>query len=196
MITMKIALASNNQGKVKEFQQLLGHDVELITMTDLGLASPDETGLTFVENALIKAQFVARHANMPTIADDSGLCVPALNGEPGLYSSRYAGFPTNHQNNMAKLLTEMDGLSAEQRGAYFYCIIVMIQCETDPTPIIGEGRWDGQILLSPQGTRGFGYDPVFQPNGYDCSAAELDALIKNQLSHRYQALQALRSQLV
>ena len=188
---MKIALASNNAGKVREFNELLGHQHELVTMADLGIESPEETGLTFIENAILKARFVAEHTDLPTLADDSGLCVPALGGAPGLYSSRYAGEPGNHQHNVAKLLENMQSLTGQDRQAYFYCIVVYLQTATDPAPLIGEGRWHGIILDKPRGQGGFGYDPIFGADDGKLSSAELDAATKNKLSHRRQALQAL-----
>jgi XTP/dITP diphosphohydrolase len=190
---MRLVLASGNAGKVVELEQLLaGSGVQLVAQTQLGVSDADETGLTFVENALIKARHAARATGMPALADDSGICVNALDGAPGLYAARYAGTHGDSAANNAKLLRELDGVPAEQRQAYFIAVLVVLRHADDPAPLIAEGRWHGRILEAPRGTGGFGYDPLFLPDGYDVSAAELDPALKNRLSHRGQALAILR----
>lgn len=190
---MRLVLASGNAGKVVELEQLLaGSGVQLVAQTQLGVSDADETGLTFVENALIKARHAARATGMPALADDSGICVNALDGAPGLYAARYAGTHGDSAANNAKLLRELDGVPAERRQAYFIAVLVVLRHPDDPAPLIAEGRWHGRILEAPRGTGGFGYDPLFLPDGYDVSAAELDPALKNRLSHRGQALAILR----
>ncbi|SFW54701.1 RdgB/HAM1 family non-canonical purine NTP pyrophosphatase [Luteibacter sp. UNCMF366Tsu5.1] len=190
---MRLVLASGNAGKVIELEQLLaGSDVHLVAQTQLGVSDADETGLTFVENALIKARHAARATGMPALADDSGICVDALGGAPGLYAARYAGTHGDSAANNAKLLRELDGIPAERRQAYFIAVLVVLRHADDPAPLIAEGRWHGRILEAPRGNGGFGYDPLFLPDGYDVSAAELDPALKNRLSHRGQALAILQ----
>lgn len=190
---MRLVLASGNAGKVVELEQLLaGSGVQLVAQTQLGVSDADETGLTFVENALIKARHAARATGMPALADDSGICVDALDGAPGLYAARYAGTHGDSAANNAKLLRELDGIPAERRQAYFIAVLVVLRHADDPAPLIAEGRWHGRILEAPRGTGGFGYDPLFLPDGYDVSAAELDPALKNRLSHRGQALAILQ----
>ncbi|HXO99639.1 MAG TPA: RdgB/HAM1 family non-canonical purine NTP pyrophosphatase [Luteibacter sp.] len=191
---MRIVLASGNAGKVVELEQLLaGSDVQLVAQTSLGVSDADETGLTFVENALIKARHAARATGLPALADDSGICVDALNGAPGLYAARYAGTHGDSTANNAKLLRELDGVPAERRSAYFIAVLVLLRHAEDPAPLIAEGRWHGRILEAPRGEGGFGYDPLFLPDGHDVSAAELEPARKNRLSHRGQALALLKA---
>jgi XTP/dITP diphosphohydrolase len=191
---MRIVLASGNAGKVIELQQLLaGSDVELVAQTSLGVDDADETGLTFVENALIKARHAARATGLPALADDSGICVDALNGAPGLYAARYAGTHGDSAANNAKLLRELDGVPLERRSAYFIAVLVLLRHADDPAPLIAEGRWHGRILEAPRGDGGFGYDPLFLPDGHDVSAAQLEPSRKNRLSHRGQALALLKA---
>jgi XTP/dITP diphosphohydrolase len=191
---MRIVLASGNAGKVIELQQLLaGSDVELVAQTSLGVDDADETGLTFVENALIKARHAARATGLPALADDSGICVDALNGAPGLYAARYAGTHGDSAANNAKLLRELDGVPLERRSAYFIAVLVLLRHADDPAPLIAEGRWHGRILDAPRGDGGFGYDPLFLPDGHDVSAAQLEPARKNRLSHRGQALALLKA---
>jgi XTP/dITP diphosphohydrolase len=191
---MRIVLASGNAGKVIELEQLLtGSDVELVAQTSLGVDDADETGLTFVENALIKARHAARATGLPALADDSGICVDALNGAPGLYAARYAGTHGDSAANNAKLLRELDGVPPERRSAYFIAVLVLLRHADDPAPLIAEGRWHGRILEAPRGEGGFGYDPLFLPDGHDVSAAELEPARKNRLSHRGQALALLKA---
>lgn len=193
---MRIVLASGNAGKVTELRQLLaGSDIDLVPQTELGVSDADETGLTFVENALIKARHAARATGLPALADDSGICVDALDGAPGLYAARYAGVHGDSAANNAKLLRELDGVPAEKRTAYFIAVLVLLRHADDPAPLIAEGRWHGRILQAPRGTGGFGYDPLFLPDGSDLGAGELDAELKNRLSHRGQALAVLKARL-
>lgn len=193
---MKLVLASGNAGKLTELCQLLGDfDIELIAQSELGVDNAEETGLSFVENALLKARHAARVTGLPALADDSGLCVDALDGAPGLYSARYAGTHGDHAANNAKLLHDLSDVAEERRGAFFICVLALLRHVDDPAPLIAEGRWHGRILDSPCGAQGFGYDPLFLPEGRVHSAAELDANLKNSLSHRGQALARLRDQL-
>jgi XTP/dITP diphosphohydrolase len=192
----RIVLASGNRGKLAELHDLLGDSgIELVSQSSLGVKDAEETGLTFVENALIKARHAARITGMPALADDSGICVDALNGAPGLYAARYAGTHGDNAANNAKLLRALQGVPANERQAYFIAVLVLVEHAEDPAPIIAEGRWHGHILDAPRGDRGFGYDPLFLPDGSTESAAEMDASLKNRLSHRGQALALLRSRL-
>jgi XTP/dITP diphosphohydrolase len=168
---------------------------EVITQGSLGISDADETGLTFVENALLKARHAALASGLPALADDSGLCVDHLQGAPGLYSARYSGGHGNAAANNAKLLREMNGVPAAERGAFFICVLVLLRHADDPAPLIAEGRWYGRILDEGRGSGGFGYNPVFLPEGYNESVAEMDAALKNRLSHRGQALAKLHAQL-
>ena len=192
----RIVLASSNRGKLAEFNALLAHSgFEVVTQLSLGIDDAKETGLTFVENALLKARHAAQSSGMPALADDSGLCVEYLGGAPGLYSARYAGHHGDNAANNAKLLRELDGVPAEQRGAFFICALVLLRRADDPTPLIVEGRWYGRVLEAPRGLRGFGYDPLFLPRSQSVSSAELDPALKNRLSHRGQALARLQARL-
>jgi XTP/dITP diphosphohydrolase len=193
---MKFVVASSNAGKLAEFRDLLGEaGYEFVTQGELGVADAEETGLTFVENALLKARHAARVTGLPALADDSGLCVDALDGAPGLYSARYAGAHGDAQANIAKLLDAMKDVPRAQRTAHFIAVIVLLRHAEDPQPVIAEGRWSGLILDAPRGDRGFGYDPVFLDPENNLSAAEFDPAIKNRLSHRGRALAALRQKL-
>jgi XTP/dITP diphosphohydrolase len=188
----EIILASSNQGKVREINQLLtGLDLHVQPQTEYGVPDIEETGLTFVENAILKARNAAQHTGLPAIADDSGIEVDALRGEPGIYSARYAGEGASDQANLEKLLTELGDLPEEQRTARFQCLMVYMRHANDPTPLICQGTWEGRILFEPRGENGFGYDPVFYVPTHDCSSAELAADVKNSLSHRGQALRKL-----
>ena len=186
----QIVLASGNQGKIKEIQALLaGHQV--VTQSAFNVKEADETACTFVENALIKARNAALHCNLPTIADDSGLVVDALNGYPGVISARYAGVGATDQDNIKKLLLALDGVPEAQRTARFICVMVFMAHANDPCPIIAQGVWEGKILTKPVGSNGFGYDPVFWVPDQQCASAELSAEDKNAISHRGQALRSL-----
>lgn len=192
----KIVLGTNNQGKVKELHNLLvdsGFDV--IAQSEFNVPDADETGLSFVENAIIKARHTAKLTGLPAIADDSGLAVDALDGAPGIYSARYAGEHGNDKQNIEKLLDALKDVPDEKRNAYFYCALVFMRHANDPTPIICLGKWVGKILRSEQGQGGFGYDPVFYVPELGCSAAEISREQKSHISHRGQALQQLLTQL-
>ena len=192
----KLVLASGNAGKLAEFNRLLADaGIEVVAQQALGVEDAEETGLTFVENALLKARHASRHTGLPALADDSGLCVEALGGAPGLYSARYAGVHGDHAANIAKLLGELDGLLEARRNAHFHCTLVLVRHADDPDPLIAQGRWHGKILTTPRGAGGFGYDPVFLDPAHGLSAAEMPAELKNAVSHRGQALAGLRSTL-
>ena len=193
---MKLVLASGNAGKLVEMREVLGDlDIELVAQAELGIADAEETASTFVENAILKARHAARSSGLPALGDDSGICVDALDGAPGLFSARYAGRHGDSKANIARLLAELDGLPESARGAHFFCVIVLLRHAEDPAPLIAEGRWHGRILREPRGHRGFGYDPVFFDPRNGASAAELDPAVKNRISHRGQALARLREQL-
>jgi XTP/dITP diphosphohydrolase len=192
----RLVLASSNRGKLDELRELLAPSgFELVAQSDLGVDDVEETGSTFVENALLKARHAARIAGLPALADDSGLLVDALDGAPGLRSARYAGEHGNNAANNDLLLERMRDIAGNARGAHFYCVLVMLRSGDDPQPLIAEGVWRGRILDAPRGAHGFGYDPLFLPNGYAISSAELDPATKNRISHRGQALTALRAKL-
>jgi XTP/dITP diphosphohydrolase len=192
----RIVLASSNRGKLAEFNALFADSgFEVVAQASLGIDDAEETGLTFVENALLKARHAAQSSGLPALADDSGLCVDHLHGAPGLYSARYGGHHGDSATNNAKLLRELDGIPVEQRGAFFICALVLLRRADDPTPLIVEGRWLGRVLEAPRGVQGFGYDPLFLPDRQSLSAAELDPALKNRLSHRGQALARLRARL-
>jgi XTP/dITP diphosphohydrolase len=188
--TQQIVLASNNQGKIREIQALLP-DYSIIPQSEFIQTEVEETGVTFVENALLKARHAAQHSHLPVLADDSGLAVDALGGAPGIFSARYAGIGVSDQDNVNKLLIELSGLALEERTARFICVMVLIEHADDPVPIIAQGKWEGRISFHPSGANGFGYDPVFWLPEHDCSSAELSAEVKNSLSHRGQALRLL-----
>ncbi|HET6806841.1 MAG TPA: RdgB/HAM1 family non-canonical purine NTP pyrophosphatase [Frateuria sp.] len=192
----RLVLASGNRGKLAEFEDLLADSgFEVVTQASLGVLDIEETGTTFVENALLKARHAARITRLPALADDSGLCVEHLDGAPGLYSARYAGNHGDAAANRAKLLHALEGVPAERRGAFFICVLVLLRHADDPAPLIAEGRWHGRVLEAGRGDRGFGYDPLFLPEGQSLSAAELDPALKNRISHRGQALARLHAQL-
>ena len=192
----RLVLASSNRGKLAEFDHLLaGSGFEVVTQGSLGVLDIEETGTTFVENALLKARHAARITRLPALADDSGLCVEHLDGAPGLYSARYAGGHGDAAANRAKLLRALEGVPTERRGAFFICVLVLLQHADDPAPLIAEGRWHGRVLEAERGGSGFGYDPLFLPDGHTHSAAELEPALKNRLSHRGQALARLHAQL-
>lgn len=188
----QIVLASNNAGKIREIQALLP-DYQILPQAGFVSSEAEETGLTFVENALLKARHAARHCSFPVLADDSGLAVDALNGAPGIYSARYAGANSSDMDNNNKLLLELADIPFEERTARFICVIVLLEHEHDPVPLIAQGSWEGKILNHPQGENGFGYDPLFWVPSQNCSSAELPAEVKNALSHRGQALFQLAS---
>ncbi len=187
---MKLVLASGNAGKLAELRDLLaGSGVELIAQSELGIGDAEETGSTFVENAILKARHAARASGMAALADDSGLCVDALGGAPGLYSARYAGVHGDNAANNAKLLRELDGVPDARRAAHFTCVLALLRRAAAPDPIVPSGRWPGRMLHAPRGEHGFGYDPVFLPDdGGGLGSAELEPALKNRISHRGQAL--------
>jgi len=188
----KLVLASGNQGKLREFSQLFADkDIQVIPQNEFDTIEAEETGLSFVENAILKARNACKFSGLPALADDSGLEVDALKGAPGIYSARYAGPNASDQDNYLKLLEAMQGVPAEQRTARFQCVLVYMRHENDPTPQVFQGSWEGQILTEPSGAEGFGYDPVFLIPNEACSAAELTKERKNTLSHRGQAIQEL-----
>ena len=189
-----IVLASGNPGKIREIQAILQND-KILPQSQFNVAEPEETGSTFVENAIIKARNAALHCKLPAIADDSGLVVDALDGAPGVISARYAGIGASDQANLEKLLQAMPGVPEAQRTARFICVMVYLRHALDPTPIIAQGVWEGRILHHAVGDNGFGYDPVFWVEEYQCSSAQLAPELKNALSHRGQALQSLGRQL-
>ena len=186
----KIVLASGNLGKIKEIQAIL-MDYQLETQNNYNVPEAEETGTTFIENAIIKARNAAQYTGLAAIADDSGLVVDGLQGAPGVISARYAGGAASDEDNLQKLLTECAKISEQQRTARFICVMVFMQQANDPTPLIAQGSWEGTITLQPRGDNGFGYDPVFWLTDYQCTSAELSPELKNQLSHRSQALQHL-----
>ena len=189
-------IATGNPGKLRELRALLEPSgLILVAQRDLGVQSPPETGATVLENALIKARHAAQQTGLPAIADDSGLVVDALGGAPGIYSARYAGEDSQDDANVCKLLDEMRDLPEAQRGAHFHCVIVAMHGAQDPAPAIGQGRWPGQIALEPAGVSGFGYDPVFLDPALGKTAAEIAPELKNRVSHRGRALEALGSDL-
>ena len=187
-----IVLASNNAGKLREIGEMLV-DLHFVVRPQSEFAVPqvEETGQTFVENALLKAREAARHAMLPVIADDSGIQVDALDGAPGVFSSRYAGNDASDTDNLGKLLSTLKEMPEPQRTARFQCVMVYLRQAEDPMPIIAQGTWEGRILFEPRGHNGFGYDPVFFVPTHQCSAAELMPDEKNRLSHRGQALRQL-----
>lgn len=188
----KIVLATGNPGKVGEFAAVLaGFPFEIVPQSLFGTPEVEETGLTFVENALLKARHAAQHTGLPALADDSGLVVDALGGAPGIYSARYAGAGAGDQANMDKLLQALAGVSAAQRTGRFVCSLVLLHHPADPTPLICQASWEGMILTEPRGRHGFGYDPVFFVPDQNRTSAELDPASKNRLSHRGRALAEL-----
>lgn len=188
----KTVLASSNQGKLREIQDVLAHlDMQLVPQSEFNISDADETGLTFVENALIKARHAARISGLAALADDSGLEVDALQGRPGIYSSRYAGEKATDSDNIQKLLTDMEAVKPQQRSARFRCVLVYMRHAEDPAPLIAQGSWEGFILEEQRGQNGFGYDPVFYIPEHQRAAAELDPVTKNQHSHRARALTQL-----
>ncbi len=192
-----MVLASNNAGKIREFNALLNEfDIEVIPQQTFNIEEVEETGLTFVENALLKARHAAKMSGLPAIADDSGIEVDALQGAPGIYSARFAGEKASDKENCDKLLIELQNIPKEQRLARFQCLLVFMRHATDPVPLICQGSWQGRILNEPQGENGFGYDPVFYVESHQCSAAQLPSDVKNSLSHRGQALACLVKKIV
>ena len=192
----RIVVASGNAGKLAEFNRLLGDaGIEFVAQGELGVEDIPETGLTFVENALLKARHAARVTGLPALADDSGLCVDALDGAPGLYSARYAGEPSDASRNIDKLLAALDGVPEMQRGAHFHCTLALLRHADDPRPLIAQGEWHGRVLGARRGEGGFGYDPLFLDPDTGLTASELEPATKNRISHRGKALGILREKL-
>ena len=193
---MKLVLASSNTGKLAELRELFaGSGIEPHAQSEFGIGDVEETGLTFVENALLKARHAARISGLPALGDDSGLCVDALGGAPGLYSARYAGAHGDADANIDKLLAALVDVPDERRGAHFHAVLALLRRPDDPQPIIAEGSWHGRILRARRGDGGFGYDPVFFDPELGKSAAELEPALKNRISHRGRALTALKMRL-
>lgn len=192
----KIVLASGNAGKLREFQQLLsGCGFEVVPQSEFNVSNADETGTTFVENAIIKARHACEQTGLPAIADDSGIEVDALRGRPGVYSARYSGEGASDESNNQLLLAEMKDVPAEKRTARYHAVLAYMRHAQDPTPIICHGIWEGFILTEPRGQGGFGYDPLFFVSTHNCASAELDKAEKNRISHRGKAMQELLEKL-
>ena len=188
----KVVLATGNKKKVEELNALLADlDYAVVPQSEFNVESVPETGTTFVENAIIKARHAARVTGLPAIADDSGIEVGALLGRPGVYSARYAGEDASDEDNLEKLLEDMNGVPAVLRSARYWCVLVYMRHADDPTPIICQASWEGSLATEPTGENGFGYDPIFNVPDLDCTAAELDPATKNSLSHRGKALAQL-----
>ena len=197
MIDIKdLVLASANQGKIKELQDMLGGlGINIIPQQKLGIEDAEETGLTFVENAILKARHAAEISGLPAIADDSGLEVDFLKGAPGIYSARFSGEGATDRSNLDKLMLDMLDAPIGQRSARYQTVIAVMTHGSDPTPILCQGTWEGEIALEEKGTEGFGYDPIFKPNDANCHAAELDKSVKNNISHRGKAIAQLLQKL-
>jgi XTP/dITP diphosphohydrolase len=192
----KVVLATGNKGKVKELARMLsGLGIEVLPQSEFAVIDAAETGCTFVENAIIKARHAAKLTGLPAIADDSGLAVHALGGEPGVYSARYSGDQATDQTNIIKLLDAMSDIPKDKRQAKFLCVLVFMRHANDPSPIICQGEWCGEIATQQQGENGFGYDPIFWVEEQNCSSAQLSPEQKNQLSHRGKALSQFLAQL-
>jgi XTP/dITP diphosphohydrolase len=186
----RLVLASSNPGKVREFRELLAPlELEVVPQGELGIADAEEPHATFVENALAKARHASRHAHLPALADDSGICVAALDGEPGVHSARFAGEPRSATRNNEKLVRLLAG--QPDRRAHYYCVIVLVRHAEDPEPLIAEGRWHGEVIAAPRGAGGFGYDPHFLLPDLGLTAAELSPEEKHAVSHRGKALRRL-----
>jgi XTP/dITP diphosphohydrolase len=188
----KVVVASGNPGKLREIGDMLKPlEMEVVPQSEYDVPEAEETGTTFVENAIIKARNAARHTGLPAIADDSGIEVDALNGAPGVYSARYAGPKASDEDNNAKLLKALEGVAEKDRSARYQAVLVYMRHADDPTPIISQASWEGRILDAPRGEHGFGYDPIFYVPGEGCASAELIPETKNRLSHRGKALRHL-----
>jgi XTP/dITP diphosphohydrolase len=193
---MQVVLATANVGKQRELEQLLAPlQIELRLAREFGIGSAPETGDSFAANAEQKARFVAQRSGLPALADDSGLEVDALDGRPGIYSARYAGLAASDADNNTRLLAELAGLPAERRGARYRCVLAFVRAADDPSALLGEGSWEGRIAEAPAGRGGFGYDPLFIPEGYRQTVAELEPALKQAISHRARATRALLAQL-
>lgn len=192
----KIVLASGNKGKLREFQDLLsGCGFEVVPQSDFFSENAEETGLTFVENAILKARYACSKTGLPALADDSGIEVDALNGRPGIYSARYAGKNADDEKNNQKLLVELNNIPVEKRTARYHAVLAYMRHAEDPTPILCHGVWEGVILHEPRGDGGFGYDPLFFVPSHNCASAELSKDEKNRISHRGKAMRELLQKL-
>lgn len=190
----RLVLASGNEGKLREFRRLLAPlEISVVAQAELGIAEADEPHGTFIENALAKARHASRLARLPALADDSGVCVAALSGAPGVQSARYAGEPRSDRRNNEKLIADLAGIA--DRSAHYYCVLALLRHSEDPEPILAEGRWDGTIIDAPRGTGGFGYDPHFLDAETGLTGAELPPAQKNERSHRGRAMRALIARL-
>lgn len=190
--TLQIVLASSNEGKILEIESLLEDvPIEWLPQSEFDIPDADETGRTFIENAIIKARHATKLSGLPALADDSGIVIDALDGAPGVYSSRYAGENATDAERIQKVLDELGDLAPDERTASFHCVLALMEHENDPAPLICHGIWEGRILTAPQGANGFGYDPIFYVPTHNCSAAELDGFEKNSISHRGQAMMQL-----
>ena len=188
----KLVLASGNPGKLVEFKALFAPlAIDVLPLSDFGFQSPEETGLSFVENAILKARHASKATGLPALADDSGLAIDALNGAPGIYSARYAGAGATDADNIDKALESLVGVPDAQRGARFHCVLALLQHAEDPMPLIAHGAWVGKILSARIGEGGFGYDPIFYVPEKDCAAAQLSKEEKNAMSHRGKAIAEL-----
>ena len=193
---MKVVLATSNQGKLREFERLFSNSgLEVQPQSKFNIPDAIEDGLSFVENALIKARHASRLSGLPAIADDSGLEVDHLKGAPGIYSSRFAGDNSTDEENISKLLLALDGIHPSDRSARYQCIIVLIEHANDPTPVIAQGCWEGSVAIQPKGSHGFGYDPIFYLPKFECTSAELEHEVKNKISHRSKAMKELINKL-
>ena len=193
---MKAVLATSNQGKLREFERLFANsDLEVQPQSKFNIPDAIEDGLSFVDNALIKARHASRLTGLPAIADDSGLEVDHLKGAPGIYSSRFAGNNSTDEENISKLLLALDGILPSERSARFQCVIVLIEHANDPTPIIAQGCWEGSVATQQKGGHGFGYDPIFYLPKFECTSAELEHEVKNKISHRSKAMTELINKL-
>ncbi len=188
----RIVLASNNSGKVREINTMLSDtDIQVVSQSEFNVPEVEETGLTFIENAILKARNACSHSGLPALADDSGIEIDALNGRPGIYSARYAGDGASDEDNLLKLIDEVKCLPEDQRAARFVCVMVFLRHAEDPIPLIAEGIWNGVALDEARGENGFGYDPMFYLPTHNCTSAELNPEEKNRISHRGQALQLM-----
>lgn len=191
-----LVLASGNKGKLRELDAMLAPFAwAVMPQIEWGIAEAVEDGLTFIENALIKARHAAEHTGLPALGDDSGLVVDVLGGAPGIFSARFAGAGADDASNIQKLLSELGDLPESDRSAHFYCAMALVRHAHDPAPLLATGRWNGRIMVAPSGTDGFGYDPVFWVPGHERSSAELPMKVKNQISHRGRALSAMMEQM-
>jgi XTP/dITP diphosphohydrolase len=195
-VKRRIVLASGNKGKLKEFSEILNPiNFEVVSQGELGVLDIEETGLSFVENAILKARHACAVTGLPAISDDSGLEVDALCGAPGIYSARFAGEGATDAKNIEKLLGDLAELDESQRSARFRCVLVCMRHQNDPTPLIALGTWEGRVLAAPEGENGFGYDPIFWSPEFNCAAAELSSEQKRSVSHRGKAVAELSAQL-